>query len=74
MFAEVGSAFVLCNKSLTLEEFAHVEIIALFVVARQWRVPCKHTPCDIKGQLLKSTTMLVVSEYKLFKENQLCHF
>ena len=40
MFAEVGSAIVLCHKSLTLEEFAHVEIIALFVVARQWLVPC----------------------------------
>ena len=35
MLAIIAYAIGLCNKSVTLEDFAHVEIIALFVVARQ---------------------------------------
>ena len=68
---------------MTLEDFANVEIIVLFVVAMQRRstteniyscllkwLSWKHTPCD----MVRHTTLYVVSKYKLFQENPLSLF
>ena len=75
----------LCNKSMTLEDYSHVGIIVLFVVAwQQWNIkniysylinwlPWKHTTCVMIKLLLKSTTMYVVSAYKLLKKIHLFH-
>ena len=82
MLATIAYGIGLCNKSVILEDFAHVEIIAClwllgndgtplkYSYLSNW-LPSKHTPCDIIRLLLKSTTMFVVSEYKLFEENRL---
>ena len=76
MLALVEYAIGLCNKSVILEDFAHVGIIVSFVVAWRQRnirniysyllswLPWKHTPCVMIKLLLKPTTMYVVSEYK----------
>ena len=89
MLALVGSAAGLCNINMTLEDFSRVESIVLFVVAAARRrrnatenmrscllnlLTWKFTPCDMIRLLMKSTTMYVVSEYKLFEENPLCPF
>ena len=77
MLDVVGYVRDLCNKSVTLEDFAHVKIIVLFMVARKrqnitekkysclinW-LPRQHTPCDMIRLLLYSSTMYAVSEYK----------
>ena len=65
---------------MTLEDYAHVRIIVLFVVPWQhgniktiysflfnW-LPWKHTPCVLIKLFLKSSTMYVVLEYKLLKK------
>ena len=70
----------LCNKIMTLEDFAKVEI-NVFVVARQTRsitenmyacllnwLPWKNTPCDMIRLLLKSTTIMLYQKTSYLKK------